>query len=300
MTSRQEAKLNMYNAVVTYCQANNAIVASVPAFQTAFNDFQDIFSSILETAQLESQNITGVAMDKTQLRTTVVESTINVAAAVYAYAISTNNNTLKERVNYSLTELSHLKDELLGPTCMDISQAANDNIANLAPYNITAAVLTDLNANIGQYMLSVSGPRNAVTQRATYKTTIKNLFKDGDNILKNQMDKIALQFKTTNLEFYTTYFNNRIILDAGTSATQAEGIITQSGTETTISGVAVQVVGQSYSATSDGSGNYKVKIPIPGTFSIKFSKSGFADKTIDNVEITLGQSTSLDVQLDAA
>jgi hypothetical protein len=62
----------------------------------------------------------------------------------------------------------------------------------------------------------------------------------------------------------------------------------------------VQVVGQSYSATSDGSGAYKVKIPIPGTFNIKFSKSGFAGKTIDNVEIKLGQSTSLNVQLDAA
>ena len=300
MTSRQEAKLNMYNAVVSYCGANSAIIASIPAFQSAFNDFQDIFESILETAQLESQNITGVAMDKTQLRTSVAEKTANVAAAVFAYAVSTNNNTLKERVNYSLTELLRLKDELLSPTCADISQAANDNIANLAPYNITAATLTDLNTTNGQYSLSVSAPRNAVSQRATYKTTIKNLFKEGDDILKKQMDKIALQFKTTNLEFYTTYLNNRVILDAGTSTTQAEGIITQTGTETAISGVAVQVVGQSYSATSNGSGNYKVKIPIPGTFSIKFSKAGFGDKTIDNVEITLGQSTSLDVQLDAA
>ena len=300
MTNRQEAKLNMYNAVVSYCNDNAAIVASVPAFQTAFNNFQGLFGNIIETAQLEASVITGVAMDKSQARNAVAEKAAGIAAAVYAYAISIGNNTLKERVHYSLNDLLYLRDELLGPACIDISQAANDNIAALAPYNITAAVLTDFGTLIETYMDSVAAPRNAITQRAAYSASIKNYFKNADNILKTQMDKIALLFKTTNPEFYTTYLNNRIILDAGTSATQAEGIITQSGTETALSGVSVQVVGQSYNATSNGSGEYKLKIPVPGTFSIKFSKSGFADKTIDNVEITLGQSTSLDVQLDAA
>ncbi len=300
MTSRQEAKLNMYNAVVTHCESNSAIVASVPAFQTAFNNFQDVYSSILETAQLEAQVIAGIAMDKSSLRKELAQQGADIAAAVYAFATAANNNTLKEQVNFSVSDLIHQKDELLGPVCTNISTAANDNIAGLAGYGITAAVLTDFNTLIGNYMLAVSAPRNAVTLRSSYSDGLKDLFKQGDDILKNQMDKIVNQFKNTEPLFYATYKNNRIILDAGTSTTEAEGIITQSGTETTISGVLVQVVGQSYNTTSNGSGEYILKIQVPGTYSIKFTKSGFADKTIDNVEITLGQSTSLDVQLDAA
>ena len=300
MDSKQESKLNMYNAVITHCAANPAIIATVPAFQTALTNFQNVFGNIIETAQLEAQVIKGIAMDKSQYKTDLVQKASEIAAAVYAYAVTQNNNTLKEQVHFSVSDLLRMKDEILGPTCLNISNAANDNVASLAGYGITAAVITDFNDMISTYMGVVSNPRNAVTQRATYSASLKDYFKEGDDILKNQMDKIALQFKAANLEFYTTYKNNRIILDAGTSATEAEGIITQSGTETTISGVSVQVVGQSYNAASNGSGEYKLKIPVPGTYSIQFSKPGFANKTIDNVEITLGQSTSLDVQLDAA
>ena len=43
---RQEARFNMYNAVVTCCQVNNAIVALVPAFQTAANNLKDVYNDI--------------------------------------------------------------------------------------------------------------------------------------------------------------------------------------------------------------------------------------------------------------
>jgi hypothetical protein len=300
MNSSQEAKLSMYNAVITYCDANTATVATVPAFQTAYTNFKNNFGAIIEVASLEAQVITGITMDKSQMRKDLAQKASDIAAAVYAYAITQNDNTLKEQVNFSVSDLLRLKDEILGPTCSNIANAADTNIANLAGYGITAAVLTDFADMTQAFMNLVAAPRNAVTQRATYSSELKELFKTGDSILKDQMDKIALQFKTTNPEFYTTYKNNRIILDAGTSPTQAEGIITQNGTETTLSGVSIQVVGQSYNATSNGSGEYKLKIPVPGTYNIQFTKSGFADKTVDNIEITLGQSTDLDVQLDAA
>jgi hypothetical protein len=299
MTSRQEAKLNMYNAVVTHCDSNAAIVASVPAFQTSVNSFKDVYNNILETAQLEAQVISGIAMDKTSLRKELAQQAADIAAAVYAFASAAVNNTLKEQVNFSVSDLLHQKDELLGSVCTNISNAANDNIAGLADYGITAGTLTDFNTLIGNYTLAVSAPRNAVAQRSSYSAGLKSLFKQGDDILKNQMDKIINQFKNTQPLFYDTYKNNRIIIDEGTSATQVDGVITQSGTETTLSAVSVQVVGQSYNTASNGSGKYKLKIPVPGAYSIQFSKSGFVSKTIDNVEITLGQSTSLDVQLDA-
>ncbi len=297
MNSSQEAKLNMYNAVVTHCAANPAIVATVPAFQTAFTNFQDIFSSIIETAQEEAQVIKGVAMDKAQAKKDLVQKAVDISSSVYAYAVTQNDNTLKEQVNFSLTDLLRLKDEILGPTCLNISNAANDNVANLVGYGITAAVITDFNDMITNYMGAVSNPRNAVTQRATYSASLKDYFKSGDDILKNQMDKIALQFKAANLEFYTTYKNNRIILDAGTSATELSGTVTSAADDSPVSGASVEVIGASITVNTDGNGDYEIK-PLPiGTYSVKFTKAGFTDKTVDNVLIKLGQTTTLDVEL---
>lgn len=298
MTSSQEARLSMYNAVISFCDANAATVATVPAFQTALNSFKDIFSTILQTAQLEAQVITGITMDKAQLRNDLAAKAVEISAAIFAYASSTGNNTLKERANYSLTDMLRLKDELLGPTSVNIANDANANAAALVSYGVTAAAITDFNTMIGSFMTAVASPRNAVTQRATYSAMLKTNFKDGNDVLKNQMDKIALQFRADQPEFYSTYKNNRIILDAATSSTQAQGVITQSGTGAAVAAVSVQVVGNTYNTVSDAAGNYKLKIQVPGSYSIKFIKSGFADKTIDNVQITLGQSTPLNAELD--
>jgi len=63
MNSKQEAKLNMYDAVLTHCQANAAIVATVPAFQTAVDAFEDIVDDLRTAAQNELQAISGFTED---------------------------------------------------------------------------------------------------------------------------------------------------------------------------------------------------------------------------------------------
>jgi len=236
-------------------------------------------------------------MDKTQLRKTLCEQAATVAAAVFSFAAASNNNQLKEEVNYPISELTRQRDEMLVPICNNISAAATANIASLTTYGVTATTTGDLEDAIEDYAAIVALPRNAVTQRSAYTEAIRNLFKEADAIVKLQMDKLALQFKTANLQFYNTYKNNRIILDAATSTTQATGLITDSVTNQPIASVAIQVVNQPYTATGNSTGGYAIKIPVPGTYSITFTIGGYNTKTVTGVVITLGQSTTLNVQL---
>lgn len=295
MDSRLEARLNMYHAVIAYCDENAAIVATVPAFQTALTSLKAKVSSIVSTSQLEEEVISGITTDKGVLRTTLCEQAADIAALVYAYAASINNNTLKEAVDFSKTDLKLTKDDNLPQVCQNIHAAANDNLAALAPYGVTAPMLASLDDLIEDYAEAVPKPRNAAALKKTYNATIKALYKEADAILKEQMDKTAVSFKTTHPVFYETYKNNRIILDPATSSTQVAGIVRDQWTNNPVSGVAVQVVGQSYAATTNGSGEYTVKIPVPGEYNITFTKAGYVTKTEENVEITLGEETELDV-----
>ncbi|MEQ1796898.1 MAG: hypothetical protein ABL872_03035 [Lacibacter sp.] len=222
MNAKNEAKLSMYNAVLTHIEDNTVITATVPAFATQATALRTIYENIVTAAQNEAQAITGITMDKTQLRKSLCEQAATVAAAVFSFAAASNNNQLKEEVNYPISELTRLRDEMLVPICNNILSAATINIASLTTYGVTGATTGDLEDAIEDYAEMIALPRNAVTQRSAYTATIRNLFKDGDAILKLQMDKLALQFKTANLQFYNTYKNNRIILDAATSNTQAQ------------------------------------------------------------------------------
>ena len=191
-----------------------------------------------------------------------------------------------------------MRDDQLAPSCNNIHDAANTNLVALAPYGITAAMLTSFNTLITNYSAAVPKPRNAASLRKTYATTLKNMFKEADDILKNQLDKTSVQFKAANLEFYTAYKNNRIIIDAATSSTQVTGTVLADVEPGPLSGVTIQIIGKTYSTSTDANGEYTLKIPVPGTYNLKFSHAGYNDKTVNNVVVTLGQSTTLNTTLN--
>jgi hypothetical protein len=297
MNSTQESKLNMYHAVVNHGDANAATLATVPAFLTAFNAFKSVFSSISSTAQLEAQVLSGITLDKAQLRQNLCQQAADMGSVIFAYAASVSNNQLQQQVNFSARELLRLKDDLLAPTCLNICDAAQTNLAALLPYGITAATVTALTNAIDAYTTAVPSPRNAVSQRAAYKASIALLFKQADAIIKNQLDKLSVQFKTAHPQFLKEYKNNRVIIDAPSSATQIKGTVTNGSQQTPVFGAAVELLGKAVTVTTNTRGNYSIKSIEPGNYQVKISKQGYQDFTSPVIEVKQGKATKLNATL---
>jgi hypothetical protein len=299
MNKRKESRLNMYDAVIAYCNSNAAIIATLPAFQTAFTSFQSIVGNIHSTVQLEANVITGITADKSQLKANLSAQATNLAAMIFAYASNLNINSLKEQVNFSPSDIKMMKDERLLASCGNIRDAANANLAPLADYGITAATITAFQTMIDAYAALVSSPRNAVSQRASYAKTLTVLFKQADASLKSQMDKMALNFKTSNDNFYNTYKSNRLIIDPGTSSTQIAGTVMSAATNQPVEGALVQLVGNGLSNSTDAQGNYILKSVAIGKQSVKITKAGFADDSINNIMVKLGKTTNANAAINA-
>ena len=292
MDSRQEAKLNMYRTVQLFCNNNNAITATNPAFTTAFAAFTAKISNIISTATSESQVITGIATDKTVLKKNLCQSATDIAALIFAYASSINNNTLKQEVNYAYSDFFRLKDDLLAPTAKNIHNAATANLPALAPFGVTAAMLSALQTTINAYSTSVPTPRNAKAIKATYTANIKQLIKETDSILKNQLDKLAVSFKTTQPDFYNSYLNTRIIIDPSKTETQIKGTVVQEGSNTPIIKAAVNLAGPTGGSTqTDTAGKFIFKPVIPGNYQIKVSAEGYTSTDI-TFDVKLGQAVN--------
>lgn len=216
MNRRQESRLSMFDAMISFCTTNATTIATVAAFQTAFTAFQAAVTQIHNTAQMEAAIISGVAADKSQVRLALCEQATTLSAALFAFASATNNNQLKNQASVSPSEFKRFNDEKLVPTCANIHDALNANIAALEPYGVTAAMVTNFQTAIDVYQSKIASPRNAVSQRAAHLVTLENLFKLATTILKTQMDKMALQIKATDAPFYVAYKSNRSIVDPGT------------------------------------------------------------------------------------
>ena len=290
MNSRQEAKLNMYRTVQLQCNNNSAITATNPAFTAAFAVFTAQISNIISTVSSWTQVITGVAIDKTVAKKNLSQSATDIAALVFAYASSINNNTLKQQVNYAYSDFFRLKDDLVAPTAKNIHSAATANLAALAPFGVTAAMLTALQTTIDAYSTSVPTPRNAKAIKATYTANIKQLIKETDSILKNQLDKLAVSFKAAQPDFYSSYLNTRIIIDPSKTETQIKGLIKQDGSNTPIPNATIDLSGPTAGSTqTDTAGKFSFKPVIPGNYQIKISARGYLS-TETTFEVKLGQA----------
>ncbi len=97
----------------------------------------------------------------------------------------------------------------------------------------------------------------------------------------------------------TDISNGLFVLGANyVRACYLEGKVTDSSNGNSIPAADVTILGPGIAAATDNIGDYASGLPDAGTYSVLVSKPGFASKTVNNVVLTNGQVTQLDVQLD--
>ena len=296
MNKDREAKLGMYDNVIEGCDQDPLIPPLVPAFSTAYGTFKTKVAQIHNTAIILDQNIRGAAIDKGDAKENAAHAFADAADSITAYAASVNNNTLKESVHYSFRSLMRLADEEFQSACGTILQAATDNAAALIPFGIIAATITALQDDLDDWNSAKPGPTNKKSNRKTADIAIDTQFDEADELLKEQLDNAIAPFRTSHPDFYNRYFENRKIINNPTSHTKARGLITDNNGNPLFN-VAVTVFGQTYTTTSLLNGTYSLKIPVPAIYTIIFTLPGYQTLQVTNIEIKLGQATTLNVTL---
>lgn len=300
MTSKQESKINMFRATQKHCTDNAAIVATVPAFETALNVFNVKLSAIIAAAQQEDLVTKGITVDKSLAKNSLCRLITDIAAPIFAYASATSNNKLKQEVNFSYSDLLRTKDDIMAPRCQNIKDLCTENLSALKPYGITAAGLDALQTEIDNYQVKVPAPRNSAAQKKTIRENIKSLIKEADMVLKEQLDKTIVGFKASNPDFVSTYKANRVTIDPGKSTTTLKGTIQSSADKSPVTAATILIEGTDLKSTTGKDGTYEIK-PIPaGTYTITISAKNFKEKTETGLVIKQGQSTTLNTSLDPA
>lgn len=299
MNSKLGAKLNMYEAVKAACQNNAATVTTINAFKTALDEFKDKITTIKEVAQQKDMATTGASADKKARKQNLSRIASAVAGAIYAYAAATDNNTLKQEVKFTNSDLLRTKDAMLAPRCQNIHDLGTANLAALADYGINAARLTELQNAIDAYAESAPKPRAAINTRAAKTATLPQLFAEADAILAERMDTFIGLFAAANPDFVTTYQSARKILDPPTTATQLKGTVTNQSDGAPVADATITIIETTQTANTDSDGNYLIKPVAIGTYTITATKTGFNNFQKTGVEVKLGQVNSLDVELIA-
>lgn len=310
MTTSQERKLSMYYSVKDFLAANAAIVNTLPNFGGFNTNFNGYISQIEATRKLQEADKTGIAKNKLSLKEDLVAKAVDVARKVGAYAAVTNNMVLAAEVNYTESALEQSADTILRDKAQVIYDRANSNLAALASYGVTAAILTALQVAITTYASNFSKPKQGINDKKQATDGLVDLFKLADGVLSGKMDKIVEVVRASQPVFYTGYSNARVLGSFGfkklalkTLVKDAKGDVVGKANALLLSANDLKALNKATTPkpvlkkkTSD-LGQFRVKSLASGSYVLQVNKPGYkpAEVTINIVD---GETSEVVVVLE--
>ena len=213
MNQNQENKFSMYLVVQKVLTAHQGMWNGTPAFVTANTAFNNVINAISTAAQKQMKGSSGATLDKLDAKKAMIDKAIDIKSAVIAYASANKNNTLKEKMEKSRSDMESMRDTLIGDFCQLVYNEASPLAAQLVSYGVTAGELSALQTAINAYKALIGAPRVSIGEESSATLELDGLFGQGDALLKDQIDKLMEGFASSQLEFYARYQSGRIIVN---------------------------------------------------------------------------------------
>jgi hypothetical protein len=215
MTNSQFNFLDMVEADLTIMQQYNAIVAGNVKLSALVTAVKNTHSLILSTAGIQSTINKGPTATKNSLWIDAATKADHVCSGVKAYADDIDDETLLGSMHYTYNSL--IKDTT-NQSLVDMQaihdKAATIAIALLAPFNVVASDLTDLQTAITAFAAGAPMKRALVVNVSVATSQLPPLFTLQRKQLK-KLDHLVSTFKKSQPTFVESHFNARKIVNLG-------------------------------------------------------------------------------------
>lgn len=240
MKQRYDNDFSMFVTVKDFMGAHTADTTGVPAIPTVLTSLGSLITQIDAANTAQGTPLTGIAVDKDVLRTTLEEATFLVSANLSAYAASINNNTLLAEVDIDRTGLDKLSANDLDVYATRVAtRGATYQTQLTGSYGITLGNVTAITTARTAFAPYIEKPRVAIVERSGQTASIPGLIRQGKLLLRGQLDRLMARYRLTNPGFYAAYHTARVVVDrhgAGgtTAALEITSAVKSAATEATL------------------------------------------------------------------
>jgi hypothetical protein len=303
MTDIQENKLSMYEAL-------KIIFGNFSTVYETFNDFKAYVTLFLANIEdihglraVQERDNKGVALNKDNIAMSLSDIATKVKNAAVAHAIFTKDLKLREKVDYTDTELKNCRDNILADRAKVIYDAALPLKAHLTKLNITEADITAVDTIRLQYLSVIAEPRVAIVETKSATASLARKFRETDKLLRNEIDPTIRIFENTNFDFVDQYKNGRIIVDLGKRSTGnrtavISGTVRHFETLVVLPGALVRILETGQSVTVGADGTFSFTFSQSGVYTLQVELAGYHTYTEDGISIQTGNQLNLDIELE--
>ncbi len=214
MDSRQTLKLNAHRTLSDALESFKATWTTLGAFKRGVTAFNGCLDTIDELARIQADK-SGAGAEKALCLVALVTDAHTIASAVAALASDTNDASLAAKVNFSRSDLARGRETQIITRCENIHNAATENLDALDDeYGVTQAKLTALQTKIDAFRTAQPKPRRTRATSSAATEQLRACFAQADQILDEKLDKLVVQFKASQPQFYAEYTSARRVGEA--------------------------------------------------------------------------------------
>jgi hypothetical protein len=300
MNSKQESKFKMIMALCLVFNENSAITSLLPNFDEFYTRLNDSVSVIEENSELQQHFTSGVAESKRQTRTTLEKLVIDDARKLFAYATYAKNQILQSESKMKDAEIHTASDLTLLNNAKGLYNNIQANLAQLAPYLLTADSQTALQSATQSFETAIPKTRQKQLSKKESTQLIAQAFDSADAALAD-IDTVVDIVRFSQPAFYANYKAARKVVETATSSLSLNGSVTDAETASPVvdatltfcasgSNVPMQV------KQSAAKGGFQLKSFAEGVYDVIVSKIGYSTQTI-TITVSNTELYTLDVKL---
>ncbi len=209
MMKRQINAQNMFQSILNEMDDNNSIWNGNSAMSAVVASLINYMQLLTDAGTTQIANTKGITQSKMQNRATLIQLALQHSAAGMAYAASTDNTELKISSKVLYSTLNRAKDVELVDMCQNLYNWVNPYAASLSDFGADATTLSSFQNAITNYIPIGVQPKVAIAYKRVATTNVKTQLAAMKTLVKEQLDLLMLQYKTTAPDFYNEYMGLR-------------------------------------------------------------------------------------------
>lgn len=212
MNQDQSNHFDMYVATQDHMNNNPAVWSGVPVIVTVKNNFDELVSRMAGQSEKAQSKLSVTGRKEILIKQTGLRAS-ELSGSLQAFAAITNKPDLMKEVDFTKSDAVRMKEKELVTYVGNMIKIARNNLAALTDYAITDEQLTELETTLEDLNDLIGKPRNILNQKYVAIGQLSELFDTCNKLLRDQMDKLMLRYRTSNPEFYEGYLRARTIVD---------------------------------------------------------------------------------------
>ena len=308
MTNRNEDFVGMVKLCLNVWEAKQSVFGNIIAVKEAFTRIAALKDALDEKIVKQSLAIGGKTVIKKDLRKKMSELSAQIGAIIAGYAFNIKNEDLKKVVDFPISVYNKKRDEEVAFLCKNVLAKANENIANLADYGITQAMVEQLDTYINSYTSSTKKNELDVEERVVYTKEIRELITQLHDEIENNLDKVMMIFQFSNPSEYQLYMQARNSMPkrhakkSNGEVTEEEagiltGLVSDKADGMPIAGVTVKLSGTDYKTETDSDGEYLFDSLPAGTYTVEVSILDYQTAKLTDQKVIAGDETIADFEM---